>query len=68
MKRDAKGGHFDLVAAMSIAAWAWRYESGKTTPAEVDRRKLAKKNWDRLIRRIDGGGNKGKNSPWGRHL
>ncbi len=68
LKRDAKGGHFDLVAAMSIAAWAWRYESGKTTPAEVDRRKLAKKNWDRLIRRIDGGGNKGKNNPWGRHL
>jgi len=68
LKRDAKGGHFDLVAAMSIAAWAWRYESGKTIPAEMDRRKIAKKNWDRLIRRIDGGTNRGQNSPWGRHL
>ncbi len=68
LKRDATGGHFDLVAAMSIASWAWRYESGKTLSSTVDKKNQALKNWKRLLRRIDGGSGKGFNTPWGKHL
>ena len=68
LQRDASGGHFDLVAAMSIAAWAWRYESGKTLSPTMDKRGQALKNWKRLLRRIDGSSDKGFNTPWGKHL
>ena len=68
LQRDASGGHFDLVAAMSIAAWAWRYESGKTLSPTMDKRGQALKNWKKLLRRIDGSSDKGFNTPWGKHL
>ena len=63
MGRDARGGHFDLVAAFCIAMWAWKNELGSKAQGGVDRKALV----EEFMRKIAGIGRTASNSPWGAH-
>ena len=66
--RDEGGGHYDLVNAAIIAAWAWRREAGSHRPrgAEQSREGAAKSAWDRILGLVDGSSQ--RTSRWGTHL
>ena len=71
LDRDAQGGHFDLVASMAIAAWAWRQEAGRGFQSRLltDREKTEQA-WRRILRVADAvpaGSQQGVKSPWGTH-
>lgn len=71
LDRDAQGGHFDLVASLSIAAWAWRQASNMGWSArQLSDKEKTEQAWRRILRVADAtpsnlqGGDK---SPWGIH-
>jgi hypothetical protein len=69
--RDSKGGHFDLVAALAIAAWAWRKEGGGVKVQKektlADHRR-AFQDYLNALDRIQRQGNEVNETPWGEHL
>jgi hypothetical protein len=71
LDRDAQGGHFDLVASMAIAAWAWRQEAGRGFQSrQMTDREKADQAWRRILRVADAvpaGSQQGDKSPWGTH-
>lgn len=71
LDRDAQGGHFDLVASMAIAAWAWRHEVGRGFVArQLSDKEKTEQAWRRILRIADSspaGSQRGDKSPWGTH-
>ena len=72
--RDVKGGHYDLVAAAAIVAWAWRNEGGGTkrgasAPTQAERHR-AYSTYMAALDRIhsQGQGSTDRDTPWGSHL
>jgi hypothetical protein len=67
-KRDEADGHFDLVAALAIAAWAYFHEvrAGRIRKRRTDR-ELSQANWKALVKKLDRVGSKRTNTPWGEH-
>ena len=68
--RDGEGGHYDLVSALAVAAWAWRAESGLgqghgTRLTREEKREIA---WRKFLEQVDGPNNDDWNSRFGRHL
>lgn len=63
MRRDVKGGHYDLAAAFCIAVWGWKNELGSKGGAKVDKRAQV----EEFMRKISGRGSAHRNSPWGVH-
>lgn len=69
--RDEGGGHYDLVAALSVGAWAWSVEAGlgqgygTRLMSDKEKADLA---WKRLLRQVDGKDNTKWNSRFGRHI
>ena len=69
LSRDAQGGHYDLTAAMSLAAWAYRHEvqhgsvASKRSQAEV--RKMA---FNKLLKKLEGSHDSDWNTRWGKHI
>ena len=67
LDRDAKGGHYDLVAAMSLAAWGWKNERGRRARF-ADKSDKVRTAWNRILRIADGGSTGWEaNTPWGSH-
>ena len=70
-KRDAQGGHFDLVAAFCIACWAWRAEGGGMSRALQTQQQLDA-GWTKAMAFLDALGKTGssdptRDTPWGTH-
>tara|TARA_R110000824_G_scaffold192464_3_gene374648 strand:- start:7882 stop:9519 length:1638 start_codon:yes stop_codon:yes gene_type:complete len=69
LSRDAHGGHYDLTAAFSLAAWAYRHESQKSSfnrkKTQSELRTLA---FDKLLEKIEGAHNSEWNTRWGKHI
>jgi hypothetical protein len=69
LKRDQGGGHFDLVAALSIACWAYvkrgmdRKAIRRTETAEERTNRM----WKKLEDMVRGGSSGGENTPFGNH-
>lgn len=63
MRRDARGGHYDLVAAFCIAMWAWKNELGAKAQGEVDKKAMV----EAFMRKLANIGRVSQNSPWGVH-
>lgn len=67
-QRDSADGHFDLVAAIAVAAWGYFHEvrAGRVgrarTPEEIKRDA-----WRQVLRDIEGRAAK-TNTPWGDHI
>lgn len=69
MSRDAQGGHYDLTAAFSLAAWAYRYEAQRgNIRKESTQRELRKAAFDKLLERIEGSHDNDWNTRWGKHI
>lgn len=71
LARDAQGGHYDLAASLSIAAWAWRQESGRGWASrQMTDKERADQAWRRILRVADAAPSNlqgGDKSPWGTH-
>lgn len=68
LSRDVSGGHYDLAAAISGAAWGWRVEVGsKWESRTVSDREQTQRNWRRLMNKIDRNNAESQNTPWGQH-
>jgi len=71
LDRDAQGGHFDLVASLAIAAWAWRKEVGSGYAArQITDKERVDTAWRRILRIADSspaGSQRGEKTPWGMH-
>jgi len=69
LSRDARGGHYDLTAAFSLAAWAYRYEVQRgNIRKESTQRELRKAAFDKLLERIEGSHDNDWNTRWGKHI
>jgi hypothetical protein len=64
--RDERGGHFDLVAALAIAAWAWKHQRGRLGFRKNVSDPAA--NMMAMMRRLlDSSDSTGIETPWGKH-
>ncbi len=66
--RDSSDGHFDLVAALAMAAWAYFHEvrAGRIRK-ERSEREQASENWKRVLKKLKGIEDKAQNTRWGNH-
>ena len=66
--RDQEGGHFDLVSAIAIAAWADRNEVSRgNIKAKKTKEQVGRAAWDRLLLNIEGSSDSSWNTRWGNH-
>ncbi len=66
--RDQEGGHFDLVSAIAIAAWAYRNEVSRgNIKAKKTKEQVVRAAWDRLLLNIEGSSDSSWNTRWGNH-
>ena len=69
LSRDAEGGHYDLTAAFSLAAWAYRHEAQRgNIKRQQSQTELRKAAFDKLLKRIEGAPDSNFNNRWGKHI
>ena len=69
LSRDAQGGHYDLTAAISLGAWAYRHESQRSNfPRERSQSDIRKMAFNKLLKKLEGAHDSDWNNRWGKHI